>query len=114
MGRWLTPLQAFLAVMNLHLVYCARESQDNEGSRLQQGDLQMVLEEQVQLRLAGYMQGVIELYAEELEAEKKSARRKQNGDDETDTEMEDDVPFKRKKTGKRTNGAAPSKGSISE
>ncbi|KIM27792.1 hypothetical protein M408DRAFT_329747 [Serendipita vermifera MAFF 305830] len=105
---------AFLSVMNIHLVYCARESQDNEGARLHQPDLQMVLEEEVQLRLAGYIQGVIELYAEELEAEKKAARRREKGDDESDTEMDDDVPTKRKKKGRPKNGDAASKESAND
>lgn len=91
--------------MNLHLVYCARASVEREGNRLHQADLQMILDEQMQLRLAGYMQGVIELYTEELEAEK-SARKDVN--DASDTEMEDEAP-KRKKKGKRANGEAAKK-----
>jgi hypothetical protein len=107
--RELRGSQAFLSVMNMHLVFCARAAAiAEEGNRLHQADLKMVLEEQVQQRLAGYIQGVIELYAEELEAEKKAARRGKDAN-ESDTEMEDDVPLRRKKKGKRANGDAASK-----
>ena len=95
--------------MNMHLVFCARAAaMAEEGNRLHQADLRMVLEEQVQQRLAGYIQGIIELYAEELEAEKKAARRGKDAN-ESDTEMEDDVPLRRKKKGKRANGDAAGK-----
>jgi hypothetical protein len=82
---------------------------EEEGNRIHQADLKMVLEEQVQQRLSGYMQGVIELYAEELEAEKKAARRGKGAKNDSDTEMEEDGPVKRKRKGKRANGDTANK-----
>lgn len=68
----------------------------------------MVLDEQVQQRLAGYIQGVIELYFEELETERKSTRRGKDAD-ESDTGMDTDGPVKQKRKGKRLNSRAAGK-----
>lgn len=90
-------------------MFCSRAvAVEQGGNRLHQAELKMVLEEQVQQRLSGYMQGVIELYAEELEVEKRAARRK-GAKNDSDTEMGDDEPVKRKRKGKRANGDTASK-----
>jgi len=54
--------------MSIYLVYCARHSTDKSGLPLPQADLQISLPEEVQYRFAGYIQAVIEQYAQELEA----------------------------------------------
>ena len=54
--------------MSIYLVYCARHSTDKNGLTMPQADLQINLPEQVQYRFAGYIQAVIEQYAQELEA----------------------------------------------
>jgi cohesin complex subunit SA-1/2 len=54
--------------MSIYLVYCARHSTDKNGLPMPQADLQINLPEQVQYRFAGYIQAVIEQYAQELEA----------------------------------------------
>ena len=54
--------------MSIYLVYCARHSTDKNGLPMPQADLQISLPEQAQYRFAGYVQAVIERYAEELEA----------------------------------------------
>lgn len=53
--------------MSIYLVYCARHSTDKNGLPMPQADLQINLPEQVQYRFAGYIQAVIEQYAQELE-----------------------------------------------
>lgn len=54
--------------MSIYLLYCARHSTDKNGLPLPQADLQISIPEQIQYRFAGYVQGVIEQYAQELEA----------------------------------------------
>jgi len=54
--------------MSIYLVYCARHSTDKNGLPMPQADLQINLPEQVQYRFAGYIQAVIEQYAQELDA----------------------------------------------
>jgi cohesin complex subunit SA-1/2 len=54
--------------MSIYLVYCARHSTDKNGLPMPQVDLQISLPEQVQYRFAGYIETVIEQYAQELEA----------------------------------------------
>ena len=54
--------------MSIYLVYCARHSTDKNGLPMPQADLQISLPEQVQYQFAGYIQAVIEQYAQELEA----------------------------------------------
>lgn len=53
--------------MSIYLVYCARHSTDKNGLPMPQADLQINLPEEVQYRFAGYIQAVIEQYAQELE-----------------------------------------------
>lgn len=77
--------------MSIHLVYSATASQ------LPIGDLQMSLEEEVQFRLAGYVQAVIEEYADDLEAEREVRQKERD----SDTEMNSDTsPAKPKRKGK--------------
>ena len=54
--------------MSIYHVYCARHSTDKNGLPMPQADLQISLPEQVQYRFAGYIQAVIEQYAQGLEA----------------------------------------------
>jgi cohesin complex subunit SA-1/2 len=61
-------------------------------------DLQMNLEEETQFRLAGYIQAVVEEYADDLDEERK-ARQKAI---DSDTEMDSDVsPAKAKRRGRK-------------
>ena len=53
--------------MSIYLVYCARHSTDKNGLPMPQADLQISLPEQVQYQFAGYIQAVIEQYAQDLE-----------------------------------------------
>jgi len=59
-------------------------------------DLQMNLEEETQFRLAGYIQAVVEEYADDLEEERKARQR------DSDTEMDSDIsPAKVKRRGRK-------------
>src|SRR5258706_6277344 len=53
--------------MSIYLVYGAGHSTDKNGLPMPQAELQISLPEQVQYQFAGYIQAVIEQYAQELE-----------------------------------------------
>lgn len=104
--RQLIPRQAFLAIMSIHLVFCTHHPQDGSGNHPSRPDLQMVLEDETQFRLAGYIQAVIEEYDDQLKAEKQAARRLAN--ESSDSEMEAEQTDKTKSKGKRTKGEVSS------
>lgn len=82
--------------MSIYLVYCARHSTDKNGLPLPQADLQISLPDQVQYQFAGYIQAVIEQYAQELEASLDKEEDEGSGSDVNSNE-EDGERAKKKK-----------------
>jgi hypothetical protein len=83
--------------MSIYLVYCGRHSMDKNGLPMPQAELQMGLPEQVQYRFAGYIQGVIEQYAQELEALDEAEDENSGSDVNSNDEDRDRARKKRKR-----------------
>lgn len=84
-------------MIDTHLVYNVVDSQHSLS------DLRMSLEEETQFRLAGYVQAVIEEYADQLEEERQAKETK----DLSDTEMDsDDSPTKLQKRARKKRNQA--------
>ncbi|CCA73858.1 related to Nuclear cohesin complex subunit [Serendipita indica DSM 11827] len=79
---------AFLTIIRLHMVF---------GPSSSHPDLHIEMEEQTQHRLAGYVQAVIDEYAEELE----EIEDQDSTDGDSDVEMDEENKKKRRKTVKK-------------
>ncbi|KAG8818564.1 hypothetical protein FRC17_010784 [Serendipita sp. 399] len=87
---------AFMTVIRLHLMF---------GMHSPRPDLQISMDEQVQYRFAGYIQAVIEEFAETLESERTGEE--PDAEDQSDMETEDYNNVKRRKRANRGNKANP-------
>ncbi|KDQ56870.1 hypothetical protein JAAARDRAFT_36349 [Jaapia argillacea MUCL 33604] len=93
---------AFQNLINIHILFCPSQTLAADGSPLATAALPLTFDDEVQYRLAGFIQAEVERYAEELDDSGMSHKGKAGSDDGSDTEAEaEEQPKKNGKSSKR-------------